>query len=369
MKIAFVISTFSAGGAERVASLLCNQWVAAGHDVHLCLFQGKDIELFYPVDEKIHLHQLDVMSVASNKINMAKQFLNRVLSLKETLEEIKPDIVFSFLTETNVAAILAARMAHTPIIVSERVHPQYHKVGSLKNLARKLSYNFADQVTVQSEDIKAWFSQKLKLETKIIPNPIASVTSFSRKTVLSERKKLVAMGRLEKQKGFDHLISTFISLQNEFPDWDLKIYGTGSLRDDFQRKINEAHISDRITLEGVTTQVNDVFAHADVFVHTAQYEGFPNVIVEALANGCCVVATKSPGALRDILNDGKFGILCEHQELENALSKTMSNPNLRVEMRAKAQEAVKRYDLALVADMWLEEASKVIEKSKEKNKS
>jgi len=367
MKILFVIAALQQGGAERVAATLSNQWCADGHDVHILTFEAAGTALHYPLTSGITLHQLNLLQPSRSLPHAVAKNVDRVRRLNAAFRRTGPDVIVSFMTETNVLALLAARFTGIPVVVSERVHPGRHlmyltpSVQRRFRLSRKCTYRFASALVVQTEEIADWFKATHGLDSLVIPNPV-DLSHFdpdatpARRTGTPDRKKMTALGRLDPQKGFDLLIDAFARIAGRHPDWDLAIYGAGEGRDKLVHQAAANGLSDRVFVPGPTKDVASKLAETDLFVHPARYEGFPNAVVEALAAGCCVVATDCPGGTREILANGKYGMLVPNEDLEAlaaALDEMLSNEFRRDELRRTARDAVAKFDVEPIAQRWL----------------
>lgn len=356
MRISFVIQNLSTGGAERVASMLANRWSELGHEVTLLTFEAPGALSHYPLGPNVRLRQLDLFKPP--RAGFIGTNLKRVRRLRTAIEASGSEVVVSFLTEANVPAILAARSAGVPVVVSERVHPGYHHIGRLRNLLRRLAYPLADAVVVQTKGIADWMDSQLGLICEVIPNPITPPlkTLASVNTDLGRPCRLLAAGRLAPQKGFDLLIEAFARVAEDFPSWNLIIYGEGSERSSLEAAISAHGMNGRISLPGITKDLPAVLNTADIFVHPARYEGFANVLLEALSAGCACIATDSPGGAREILQDGRYGRLVPPEDvdaLSQALSMLMGDARARERYAAHSAGALKALKLDRIAGLWL----------------
>jgi GalNAc-alpha-(1->4)-GalNAc-alpha-(1->3)-diNAcBac-PP-undecaprenol alpha-1,4-N-acetyl-D-galactosaminyltransferase len=159
------------------------------------------------------------------------------------------------------------------------------------------------------------------------------------------------------------LISSFAALADAFPDWRLVIYGEGVQREGLEAEARRHALGERIALPGIRKDMPAALAAADLFVLSSRYEGYPNVLLEALASGCAVVATDCPGATAEILEGGKYGLLVEPGNvtaLTAALERMMSDETLRRRFAAQAREAVSALDIGTVGRRWLELISALV---------
>jgi glycosyltransferase involved in cell wall biosynthesis len=209
---------------------------------------------------------------------------------------------------------------------------------------------------VQTDAIAAWASKRFSVPIKVLPNPVRLPLERKAQSSNQGTKKIIAVGRLVRQKGFDLLIESFAKIADRHPNWLLQIYGEGAERDALQAQISKSSCSDRIKLMGLADDIDRVYADANLFVLSSRYEGYPNVLLEALAVSCPVVATDCPGATRQILVGGRYGLLIEPESVEaltEALDRMMSDRKLRTEFADHAREAVSELDVTVVGCRWL----------------
>ncbi|MCH1999559.1 glycosyltransferase, partial [Achromobacter xylosoxidans] len=169
-----------------------------------------------------------------------------------------PDVVVSFLTNVNVAAILATRGLRAPLIVCERTNPVAETTtGTVWRRLRRLLYPRADMVTVQAADTAGPFSRQVPgiKRLAVIPNPLPAPLLDAPRVVQREDagpRTLLAMGRLVTDKQFDLLIDVFAQLAPEFPDWNLRIWGEGPERGALERQVERLGLRERVSLPGRT---------------------------------------------------------------------------------------------------------------------
>jgi GalNAc-alpha-(1->4)-GalNAc-alpha-(1->3)-diNAcBac-PP-undecaprenol alpha-1,4-N-acetyl-D-galactosaminyltransferase len=359
LRIAFVISSIKAGGAQRVATLLTRAWSVRGHVPFLVTFEASGTAPAFELSGAVSLVQLNLASTSDGVTAALRNNWSRIRALRRCLIDLQPDIVVSFETETNVLTLAAGLLLRRPTVVSERTHPAHHPIGRAWSILRRLTYIRASAVVAQTDQISSWLRTATFATTKVIPNPV-DMTAFQcgqgSEKAAQRRKVLLAVGRLIALKGFDIIVEAFAIAANRIPDWDLKICGEGSSRSAIEQHIAEHDMRGRISLDGESGDMGPVYRFADAFVHASQYEGYPNVIVEALASGLPVIAIDSPGAVRDLLGGGKFGQLVEKRDpetLAEALVSVLNNDEKLRSFSRQAPLAVKGNELGLVAETWL----------------
>jgi glycosyltransferase involved in cell wall biosynthesis len=215
--------------------------------------------------------------------------------------------------------------ARWPTVISERVHPAHHAVE------RPWRNSATHRLSVGAGDRGADARHRQLVQPFPQPHDACHCQSVDLQRFgaaridpgkTRDRCKLIAVGRLVPQKGYDLLIAAFAHVAASSPDWDLVIYGEGSERTALQGLIDALGLSRRILLAGNATAMEQVYAEADLLVHPARYEGYPNAIQEALAAGKAVIATDCPGATRELLGDGRYGVLVPSEKRRGARAGT-----------------------------------------------
>ena len=347
-----------AGGAERVASMLANAWAQRGDDVTLMpTFSGRGT-CYYPLSEKVKLVYLAGLLPA--RVGTSAGKLARFLVLHRFMVSQRPDVVISFLSNVNVAAVVASFGLRMPLIICERVDPfATHLIGWPLRLACRFAYPLADALMVQTHAVARRYasSRSFLPPVRVIPNPVSDDLLDVRRTAHSDDgKRLVALGRLVEQKQFDKLIRCFASLAQQYRDWILYIAGEGHLRPALERQIAALGLGERVKLMGQMKDVAGLFAQADVFVLTSAFEGFPNALLEAMASGLPCVCFDCPSGPREMSLDGEVALLVplnDESALIEALSQVMRDSSMRNSLGKLAHDSVaQRYSLTTVLSLW-----------------
>jgi glycosyltransferase involved in cell wall biosynthesis len=168
-------------------------------------------------------------------------------------------------------------------------------------------------------------------------------------------KRILAAGRYTPQKGFDYLIHAFAPIAEAHPDWELVIFGNGVARDRLQARIDGLGIGDRVTLAGPTEQLGREMEQASVYVLSSRYEGFPLVLIEAMAKGMAVVAFDCPTGPADIVDDHRNGLLVPYKDVEAltaSINEMVEDEELRRRCAAAAVETARDYTMAAIGPKW-----------------
>ncbi len=356
MRIAFVIPSLGPGGAERVATLLANYWAGEGHEVVIATFDSPGVEPFFAVDPRVEVRGLSATNATRRLAVRLGTNVARLARLRAVLREVRPDAVVAFMTEANVVAIWAARGLGIPVVVSERNQPDRPGLGRFHKLARRLSYPAATALVVQSRDIASWARAHFRVPVHRIPNPVMPAAD-SPSGNAGDGHLLVSIGRLTHQKGFDVLLQSFAAIAAKHPDWRLVIYGEGPDRSALERLRLESGCAGQIDLPGLTKDSLQALRQTSVFVLPSRFEGYPNVLLEALSCGLPIIATDCPGATREILAEGVHGVLVPPEDIAAmaaALDDMLSAAELRETYAVKARRAVAKLDVSTVGRRWLD---------------
>lgn len=350
MHLLLVVSSLGGGGAERVMSRLAEGWVASGIRVTLATFDSQKSD-FYSIQGTYTRRSFT--DERSSQPSRLPGVLRRGQWLRSVMRETQPDAIISFTDRTNVLALAAAQGLDVPLIVSERVDPTMYSPGRLWSAGRTLLYRRAAAVVVQTRQIQEWARSCFPhVRSEVIPNPAPE-------NVLEGESHpgpvVVAAGRLCHQKGFDLLIDAFAAIAPRHPEWGLKILGDGENRPRLQGQIDRLGMNQRIELTGRRTDAVEIIASSSIFVLSSRYEGFPNVLVEAMATGRAVIATDCRSGPADLIEPGVNGLLVPPNDtsaLSLALERLVNSPELRLSMGQHALGVRERLSLVNILSQW-----------------
>lgn len=339
-------------------TLLANALASRGHQVCLLTLSEAEDDFFVP-EKRVRRVRLDLASHSATAMHGLLANLRRIRAIRRKIKTLEPDAVISFITAVNVLALVACLGTRVPVIVSERVDPRAHIVQRRWGVLRDLAYRHARALVVQTQEIAAWYRKRLPRTVRVtaIANPVAVETRPGPVTVAVPKPFILAAGRLVHQKGFDLLIRSFALAAVECGQMYLAIAGEGPEADALARLARECQLDGRTLFLGRVSHLGALMSQAHAFVLSSRYEGFPNVLIEALAVGLPVVATDCQSGPREILCDGRYGLLVppeNPQALSAAMIRIATDAELRTQLSAAAPSAVSRYDLDRIASQWEE---------------
>lgn len=354
LRVCLVIPGMGTGGAERVLAQLANHWAALGWQVSLLTFAGRELPVYQALSPEIALRPLDLMRPSRGLREGILNNLRRVARLRQAIRESRPDAVLSFIDQANITTLAATLGLGIPVVVSERVDPAHHDIGRLWSALRSLLYPFATAVVVQTTRVAAQFRWLTRRRIVVLPNMIPAPAHSAQPAAGDGREGVIGgVGRLVRQKGFDLLIAAFARIADRHPSWRLKIWGDGPERPALERQVAETGLGNRIELAGVTAQPGGWIEDVDLFVLSSRYEGFPNVLGEAMAAGLPVVAFDCPSGPRDIIREGGLLVAAEDiGALSDALDRAIKDGGLRRTLGNAARSDIARYSPEIVLDEW-----------------
>ena len=360
LRIAFVNGSLGPGGAERFSTNLANHWAAEGHEVSIVLLSER-VPPAFELDPRIEVVVLDRYRPSPTPAHALMRAARRIRRLRRHLARLRPDAAIGVMTYASCLLALSP-VPGVRRIGSERSYPPFMQLGRAWVTVRRLVYRRLDAVVVLTEEAAAWMGRHVPARrVEVIPNwvnlplsrtdPIRPPGEF----VGESRRLVLGIGRLNPVKGFDRLIDAFASIAQDRPDWDLAILGEGPLRDVLEERIATAGLGGRVLLIGQTGNLADWLERADLLALTSRHEGFPNVLLEALAHGVPAVSVDCMTGPRQILRDGIDGLLVpedDQEALVAALARATGDDALRAKLAARAPEVRDRFSQDRIAGLW-----------------
>jgi glycosyltransferase involved in cell wall biosynthesis len=247
--------------------------------------------------------------------------------------------------------LLAARLAPPSVVTigQEHQHLGIHRPRLAEDIRRH--YGRLDALTVlTTQDERDYRDVLAGARTRVerVPNPVPLTDPPAADP---DATLVVAAGRLNLQKGFDLLVPAFAAATRDRPDWRLHIYGSGPERARLEQQIDELGAGDRITLMGRSDRLVDAMAEASVFALSSRWEGFPMVLLEAIAIGLPVVSFDCPTGPRDIVGDGHGGVLVPAEDVDGlaaALGALIGDPARRRALAEASRRRAADFELAAV---------------------
>lgn len=371
MKLIYCIhSICNPGGMERVlynkVKFLSEHM---NYDITIVTTDQHNRPPFYPFPENVRMIDLEINYSEDNikgAFGKITGYLKKRKKHKRLLTELlmreKADIVVSlFPSESSfIPDIKDGSKKVLEIHFCKFFRLQYGRTGILGLIDRlrtkqdeRIVSRFDRFVVLTNEDKGYWGNIP---NIVVIPN--AAMLVGNKYSDVTE-KRVIAVGRLDYQKGFDRLIKAWKMVQQSgrFNDWKLDIFGQGEWKDMLNRMIDDYGIAGTASINAPTKQIGDEYAKSSMLVMSSNYEGFGMVLVEAMSCGVPVVSFDCKCGPKDIIDDGKNGIIVHDGDIEglaNAMMKLMDNLTLRRTMSENAKKVVDTYSEENVMKQWLD---------------
>src|SRR6201991_5211017 len=370
MRITIVIAGLGGGGAERVAVNLANAWSIRDYRPTLLTISQKTIPPAYNIDDGVelrdlgwprrtHEYELNAMTVApivrgiyANDSRVLMTDLPMPAALQTAILKTEPDVVVSFITQTNVRVLAALHESRVPVIVCEVTDARRLYMRDWPR-PRDMFYRHAAHLVATDPLIAEWFTARGARATSI-HNPLVAPTAPIRSN-RTARKRVITLSRMSSEKRVEWIVRAFAALADRYPDWDLEIYGHGAQRNFLEHLAEDIAPPGRIRICGFSHDAFGVLAGADIYVSASWIEGFGNSIWEALACGVPVIAIDAgPSISRLVRHEVDGLVVTDHSVagLTTALERLMSNESLRKNCASHASEVVERFSMQAAMQQW-----------------
>jgi len=230
-------------------------------------------------------------------------------------------------------------------------HNSYSFARHIWSFLRKLFFHrLSAVVSLTEHDLPKL--KKLNKNSFVIPN---SVSFFPEQPAKLENKIILAIGRMDYNKGYDLLLDVFSKLTVAHPDWSLRIIGNGPLKEKIISRIETAGLKDRVEILSPTNRIIDQYLDASIYLMTSRAEALPMVLLEAKACGLPVVSFNCETGPSDIINNDKDGYLIECFDVElmtEKVSALCSDTELRRQFGTRGRENIEKFLPEIIAQKW-----------------
>ena len=370
MKILYCThSTYNPGGMERV---LLNKVTylsqLPGWEVSIVTTDQHHRPPFYPFPEKVRMTDLDINYSDDNDKGAWKKIFGYLRKRKEhkrkltaLLQKERPDIVVSLYPSESsfIPDIKDGSKKVLELHFCKFFRLQYGRKGllgwidKLRTRQDERIVRRFDKFVVLTHEDKGYWGNLPNIE--VIPNAAMQVSeSYSDVT----NKRVIAVGRLDYQKGFDRLIEAWEWIQGtgKLTDWRLDIFGQGEWKEMLQRMIEERGLQHSVQIHRPTKQIGEEYVKSSLLVMSSHYEGFPMVMIESMACGLPVVSFDYKCGPKDIIQHGINGLLVPEGDIKalaNAMMEVMTDEAYRRMLSRNARKVVDTYSEEAVMARWI----------------
>lgn len=354
MRLAYCIHALNlSGGIERVLTTKANYLAdVLGYEIHIITARQKGRKVFFKLSEKIVLHDLD----ANDRMFLFK-YRKRLDSL---LREIRPDITVTVcdnglyaVTGCTDGSVKAGEFhfSHEKFLMKYGTNAFGRLYAAFRTRRLEKAVGKLDAFVVLTKADKSdW--EKTRPQVEQIYNPLSFVSDEASPL---ERKRCIAVGRLEDQKNFKDLVTAWKTVDGLHPDWTLSIYGDGSLKEALQTRIDSLGLRGKVVLEGSTGNIRQELLDSSCLVMSSRYEGFPMILLEALTTGLPIVSYDCPKGPAEVVTPGENGYLAEVGDtdtLARGICSVISDESLRRRFGAESRRRSAGFTLEKTMDRW-----------------
>lgn len=370
MKIIYCThSTYNPGGMERVLLNKVTYLSALPEwEVSVVTTDQHQRPSFYPFPEKVRMTDLEINYSDDNDKGIWKKITSYLCKRKEHKRKLtalllkeKPDIVVSLYPSESsfIPDIKDGSKKVLELHFNKFFRIQYGRKGIIGLIDRwrtrqdeRIVRRFDKFVVLTNEDKGYWGGLP---NIEVIPNAAIHVSKNYSEV---KNKRVIAVGRLDYQKGFDRLIQAWKLVQHtgRFSDWKLDILGQGEWREMLQQMIDKQGLQNTVKINPPTNAILNEYVHSSLLVMSSNYEGFGMVLVEAMSCGVPVISFDCKCGPKDIIQPGINGLLVPNgdiQALADAMMKVMEDEAYRKMLSLNARKVVDTYSEQAVMSQWI----------------
>lgn len=372
MKLLYCIpALYNAGGMERVLAEKVNYLVnLPNYEITIVTTDQKDRSIRFPIDNRIQLEHLNIDFDGHYSENLLKKYILHKKKLRvykrrllKILVKLEIDICISFCGKEieflndlpvkckKIAEIHFAMNVRKQFLTSRYSGKLWSFLGEIRTYQLKQSVKGLDKLVVLTKaDQKQWEQTHDNIIQISNPNPLDS------KIVSTlENKKVISVGKLDAQKGYDMLLDAWLPVSHQNPEWELDIFGIGEWEEMLKEKIIQLDLIGKVNLRGATIDVTTQYLNSSIYVMSSRYEGLPMVLIEAMSCGLPIVSFDCEFGPREIITNGKDGYLVKPNNIKGLGDKInflIENTQKRKIMAKHAIESVKRFSKNEIMEQW-----------------
>ncbi len=344
-RVMIAIPDMQFGGSERATAEIANYLAGEGVDVSVLIMYDREVS--YELDSKVNLIR------PARNFNKLLNLFYLIVFIRAEVKKHSPDTVLAMGYKTFIILAcmgLPVRLVDSLRTSATRIRfPGNQLLNLIYMTTRKLIRWRVDGVIAQTERAKRELEKTHTCRIEVIPNSLRKIESHN-----VERDNIVlSVGRLSVEKGHRYLMDAYAK---SLPaGWRLMYVGDGPQRENLEKQAEQLGISGSVQFEGFQANVDYYMQRAKIFVLPSLIEGFPNALVEAMANGLACISSDCDSGPAEIIDHGINGYLSEPEnsvEMAHYLTLLTSNSGLRTKMGENATSVKEKYDIRSIGDRY-----------------
>lgn len=365
----FIPSLNNSGGTERIITAKVNWLVENGYEITILTSEKQSGTPFFYLNPKINIINLDI----DFNGDFNKSFIKKVYKhfkkkikykklVKNYLAEHPQDILISL---CGKELDFVSKFKNKSKVIAELHFNKNYKINFQKDNNRGFVYSILGKLLTRKMINKTKKLDKLIVLTKADKKEwetsnknviqIYNGLDVRKNKNFDQYNKVISVGRLTPQKGYDRLIKAWKEVKKKHSDWHLDIYGEGDLFDSLQELVEVNKLRDVVSLKGVSVNVINEMHHSSFFVMSSVFEGFPMVLLEASSQGLPIISYDCPTGPSEIIENGKNGFLVEEgniEELAKMINEMINNKELRRKMSIEAHRKYDEFNFEKIMIQW-----------------
>jgi glycosyltransferase involved in cell wall biosynthesis len=340
-----------AGGLEKMVVSLANKLCQNEYNVSLLIISS-NTKSFFPLNEKINIHSLKLdfgINPDHNWLRRKRDFISDIKKLKQKINKIAPDIIITT-DYVQTSIVVSAGFSKSLPIISWQHSDYYQRKSRAWKVLSDNAYKKVQAIVCLNEDEAAIY-KRFNRNVFIIPNFIEPVQEQSD----LNKKRILTIGRLTENKGFDLMLQTASVILKKYTDWEWLIIGKGTQQQLIESFIKENNLQNLKLLSPPSADLSNYYLSASIYVMTSRIEPFGMVLIEAMNYGLPVVAFDCNNGPRHIITQSVDGSLVKKenaQKLIESIALLIENEIMRKEMGIAAKKNVQRFYSDNVIHEW-----------------